>query len=153
MSQFVHLFPLSVYRDKLRLEDDYRARLIDLIFEMETSAGSLNKPAHSAWLGDTEGFEFLFQRSEFAELFRQIGQKVKQYTSALGINTDLIDFCYQRSWATITRRGERISEHSHEQSNISIAYYLRKPKHSGGICFITENHPNEFSNGIFSPSK
>ncbi len=155
MSQFVHLFPLSVYRDQIVLQDDYKQRLIQRIFEMEASVGETHtaKPAHSAWLGDTAGFEFLYQLPEFAELFRQIGQKVRDYTTALGVNTELIDFYFQRSWATVTRHAERISEHSHEQSNISFAYYLLKPKHAGGICFVTDDHPNEFSKGIFSPAK
>jgi uncharacterized protein (TIGR02466 family) len=153
MSQFVHLFPLSVYRDKLPLDRAYKQQLIDAILRMEAEAAVSNRPAHSAWLGDTAGFEFLFQRPEFHELFRQIGRKVREYTAALGINNQLIDFYFQRSWATITRRDQHINQHAHEQSNISFAYYLLKPRGSGGISFIIENHPNEFSRGIFSPSK
>jgi uncharacterized protein (TIGR02466 family) len=153
MNRFVHLFPLSVYRDKIELDDPYKRQLVELILGMETAADRSEKLAHSAWLGDTQGFEFLFQRPEFAPLFRQISQKVRDYAAALGLNHRLIDFCYQRAWATVTRRGERISQHAHEQSNISFAYYLRKPPNAGGICFITDQHPNEFSPGIFSPSK
>jgi uncharacterized protein (TIGR02466 family) len=153
MSRFIHLFPLSVYRDKIVLDEAYKRQLVELILAMEAAADRSDKPAHSAWLGDTQGFEFLFQRPEFMRLFRQISQKVRDYSAALGINNRLIDFCYQRSWATVTRRGERINQHAHEQSNISFAYYLQKPRGSGGISFITDNHPNEFSRGIFSPSK
>lgn len=151
MAKFINIFALSIYRDRLELPAEYKKQLTDLILEMEHPQAE--KPSHSAWLGDTQGHEFLFQRAEFAELHRLIAKKVKEYTHSLGINNDILSFYFQRSWATVTRKGERISEHCHEQSNISFAFYLKKPEGSGGINFITYNHPNEFSPGIFTPSK
>ncbi|MCP4194960.1 MAG: hypothetical protein GY768_30540 [Planctomycetaceae bacterium] len=151
MSNFIHLFPLSVYHASVDLSPEYKSQLIQLILEMETAEGK--GQTNSAWLGDTSGFEFLFQREEFRELYRRIAETVKDYTHKLGMNNDLIDFYFQRSWATVTRRGEKINEHSHDQSNISFAYYLQKPTGSGGINFITYNHPNELSRGIFTPAK
>ena len=104
MSKFVHIFPLSIYRDSLTLAPDYKQQLIDSILQME--AASQKKSVDRAWLGDTAGHEFLFQREEFQELFRAIAQKIRDYTMALGMNNDLLDFYFQRSWATVTRRGE-----------------------------------------------
>ena len=152
MGRLINVFPLSIYRDRIELPEPYRQELVQTLFDME-SASQASKPDHSAWLGDTSGHEFLFKHERFADLYRQIAARVRDYVATLGIDSSLIDFYFQRSWATITRRGERISEHSHEQSNISVAYYLQKPAHSGGINFITYNHPNEFSRGIFTPSK
>jgi uncharacterized protein (TIGR02466 family) len=152
MAKLIHIFPLSIYRDRNELPPAYRAELVQLVFDMEAAAKS-DKPVHSAWLGDTSGYEFLYKHERFADLYRAIAAQVRAYTEALGIDATLIDFYFQRSWATITRQGERISEHSHEQSNISVAYYLLKPADAGGINFITYNHPNEFSRGIFTPSK
>lgn len=152
MSQFIHIFPLSVYRDRIDLQPDYKAELVQLILEMAGKPDSASQGT-SAWLGDTSGQEFLFQHDRFQELYRQIAIRVKNYTESLGINNDLLEFFYQRSWATITRRGEYINEHCHEQSNISFAYYLLKPPNSGAINFITYNHPNEFSPGVFTPAK
>lgn len=151
MAKFVNLFSLSVYRDEIVLDNDYKAQLIQAILEMEESR-TRRKP-DTAWLGDTEGHEFLFQNPLFEDLFRQIAAKVKQYAIDLGLNTDLIDFYFQRAWATVTRTGERIHEHSHSQSNVSFAFYLAKPDRSGGISFVTYNHPNEISEGIFTPAK
>jgi uncharacterized protein (TIGR02466 family) len=153
MGRFVHIFPLSIFRDQLELSDDYRRQVVERILEMEGAAQQSKPTAHSAWLGDTQGHEFLFQKKEFGEMFHQIAAKIREYANALGLDTDLIDFYFQRSWATITRRGEWINEHAHEQSNISFAYYLQKPDASGGISFITYNHPNEMSRGIFTPAK
>lgn len=153
MGRFVNVFALSIFRDKLGIDADYRAELVQAILEMERAAAPQHKSATSAWLGDTRGFEFLFQRPEFARLYREIADKVRAYTDALGLDNDLIEFFFQRSWATISRRGERISEHAHEQSNITFAYYLAKPANSGGVSFATYDHPNELARGLFSPKK
>ncbi len=152
MGRFVHLFPLSVYRDLLGLPAGYRQQLVRRVERMEAEAAA-REIEGSAWLGDIRGFEFLFQDAEFQPLFAHVAAAVRKYIEALGMDGQRIDFYFQRAWATLSRRGERINQHSHEQSNISVAYYLKKPENSGGIQFITENHPNEFSRGIFTPSK
>ena len=152
MGSFTHLFPLSVYRDRVVLDASYQQSLVEHVMRMEAETAA-RATSHSAWLGDTRGFEFLFQLEAFQPLFQQIGKLVREYTASLGFDTNLIDFYFQRAWATVTRKGEHISDHSHEQSNISVAYYLKKPSQSGAINFMTESHPNEFSRGILSPSK
>ena len=97
MSKFVHIFPLSIYRDRITLRDSYKRELIQLILDMESRAEQADQGSDSAWLGDTRGFEFLFQREEFAEIYRQIAEKVTAYTDALGFNNELIDFYFQIS--------------------------------------------------------
>lgn len=151
MSNFVHIFPLSIYRDSLVLSPTYKQQLVDAILQMEAASAKSNPDR--AWLGDTAGHEFLFQQPEFHELFALIGNKIREYTMQLGMNNDVIDFYFQRAWATVTRRDEEINEHAHNQSNISFAYYLKKPAGSGGINFITYEHPNEISPGVFTPAK
>ena len=71
----------------------------------------------------------------------------------LAINTAKIDLYFQRSWATITKDKQKIQFHTHTQSNISFAYYLLKPKNSGGIIFEMTNTPNSISNNIFAKDK
>ena len=151
MSEFIHLFPLSVFRDSIRLSQSYKQTLVDAILQMEKE--NQKQQSDAAWLGDTQGHEFLFQDERFAQLFQEIGNKVRNYTTALGVDTERISFYFQRAWATVTRSDEIIHEHAHHQSNISFSYYLKKPTGSGGINFITYQHPNEFSPGIFTPTK
>ena len=153
MAKFIHVFPLSIYRDRIDLDVAYKRQLTDAILAMESQTHAQRAGEQSAWLGDTSGHEFLFQQPLFATMYEQIGQAVRRYTAELGLNNDLVDFYYQRSWATVTRTGERIHAHSHEQSNISFAYYLKKPPESGGLDFLTDSHPNELSPGIFSSDK
>ena len=70
----------------------------------------------------------------------------------LSLDNEKLYFFYQRSWATITRSKERIQPHSHDQSNISFAYYPLKPKDSGNIRFIVQPQ-NEIATGLFHPEK
>ena len=146
---FIDLFALSVFRKQLDIDPEYRKQLCERVFEMERP-----KPdQESAWLGDTGGFEFLFREPEFATLFESIGAAVRSYTHELGLNNDLLSFYFQRSWATVSREGQRIFEHAHHQSHLSFAYYLHKPVDGGGIFFSVAEHPNEFAAGLFTLSK
>ena len=146
---FIDLFALSVYRRQLEIDPDYRAQLSRRVLEMECP----QPESESAWLGDTAGFEFLFREAEFTSLFSSIGDAVRSYTDALGLNNDRLSFYFQRSWATVSREGQRIFEHAHQQSHLSFAYYLQKPADGGGIYFSVAQHPNEFAAGLFTLSK
>ena len=63
-----------------------------------------------------------------------------------------LDFYYQRAWATISRNGEKIAPHKHEQSHISFAYYLKKDKNDGSLNFHNEAAQNEIVPKIFQTS-
>ena len=69
------------------------------------------------------------------------------------MNTDLLDIYYQRSWATFADNNQKINFHTHSQSNISFAYYLLKPKNSGGIIFRSNELQNELAKNLFTSSK
>ena len=146
---FIDLFALSVYRRKLELDDEMRKQLCDQVLSTER-----HRPDdESAWLGDTGGHEFLFRDPNFAPLFEKIASGIRDYTAALGLNNDCLAFYFQRSWATVSREGQRIFEHAHQQSHLSFAYYLQKPVDGGGIWFSIAEHPNEFAPAMFTQSK
>lgn len=161
--RFIDLFSLSVFRRQLQCDETYREQLCRHILSQsagrsETQNGraesfTTDDDDESAWLGDTAGHEFLFRDPLFAPLFENIGGAIKSYTHALGLNNDCLSFWFQRSWATVSRQGQRIFEHAHKQSHLSFAYYLNKPKDGGGIYFSIADHPNEFATGLFSLSK
>ena len=150
--KFTDLFPLSVYRDRLGLETSQREALTQHIL-----ADEQRKPTpaeqETAWLGDTAGHEFLFDAPHYGGLFEKIGASVKDYAAGIGLQTDQLNFYFQRSWATVSRQGQRIFEHAHLQSHISFAYYLQKPSDAGGIYFSVAEHPNELAEGLFTIAK
>ena len=61
MSKFVHIFPLSVYRDTIAIPAAYKAELVNSILQSEAESQADKPGETSAWLGDTSGHEFLFQ--------------------------------------------------------------------------------------------
>ena len=149
----LRIFPLFIYKTKIGLTESERNILIKEVYEQETKS---NNPSYStktsAWTGDTQGFEFLYSNKKFEKLFNLISLNIKKYTECLGINNEKIDFYYQRAWATISRNGEKIAPHKHEQSHISFAYYLKKNKNDGSLNFHNEAAQNEIVPKIFQTS-
>ena len=140
----LRLFPLLIYKTKIGLTEDERNILIKEIYEHETKSKNPSySTKKSAWTGDTQGFEFLYSNKKFEKLFNLISLNIKKYTECLGINNEKIDFYYQRGWATISRSGEKIAPHKHEQSHISFAYYLKKNKNDGSLNFHNDASQNE----------
>ena len=143
-----HIFPLTVFKTKLGLKDEEREILIKEIYIQEKQ--SKNKKKDKSWTGDQQGFEFLFLNEKFNQLFILISNQIKEYAITLGLNSKKIDFYYQRAWATLTTKDQNIAIHSHTQSHITFAYYLKKNKDDGKLIFHNEHNPNEIARGAFS---
>ena len=145
------LFPLTVGQDSISITEEDRRTMANAINAMRKANPHNNKS--SAWTGDTQGQEFLFNDPVFKLIAEKIALKVIDYLKALSINTDLLDLYYQRSWATFTQGEQNIAFHTHAQSNISFAYYLVKPENSGGIIFNGRELQNEVAKDIFNRDK
>ncbi len=146
----LNLFPLTVFQDNISIDEKQRNLLINEITKMQSVQ---NDQSSYAWTGDTKGHEFLFENKLFKDLAKKISSSVIKYLQILEINTNLLDIYYQRSWATFTESEQNINFHTHSQSNISFAYYLLKPKDSGGIIFRSNELQNEIAKNIFTSSK
>lgn len=149
MPNVINVFPLSIYQDSIRLDTDYRMRLVDTVLGMGAEP-RLRQRDGVAWTGDVNGFEFLHQDERFDSLFAQLSNQVRKYVDSLGMDQEKLNFYFTRAWATISRSGEKILAHSHQQSHISLAYYLAKPAGSGGISFMDHEPANEFAPELFS---
>ncbi len=152
MGKFIDLFSLSVYRESLGIDPELRKSLSSIILDNEARTPAA-ADQESAWLGDTAGHEFLFQEDAFEPLFDVIGVSVRRYLNELGLDADRLQLYFQRSWATVSRAGQRIFEHAHVQSHLSFAYYLQKPADGGGIYFSVAEHPNELAPELFTSTK
>ncbi|MBI29583.1 MAG: hypothetical protein CMI95_06850 [Pelagibacteraceae bacterium] len=156
--QLIDIFPLSIFKDKIVIDEKEKNLMINKIYDIEKiSRENLNNNNNiwndkSVWLGDINGSEFLLKNQEFKNLSKKIGEKILLYVEALNIDTKQLKFYFQKSWATVTRKEQNIQVHSHDQSNISISYYLKKPNDSGNIRFACRPH-NEIAKDIFSEEK
>ncbi|PPR46014.1 MAG: hypothetical protein CFH18_00410 [Alphaproteobacteria bacterium MarineAlpha5_Bin8] len=150
--QIHNIFPLSIFHDTIELDEEERNNLVKLISNSHNTSTSIHKP-ENAWTGDIHGHEFLLSKPGFEKIYSLISSKINDYLNMLAINIEKIDLYFQRSWATITKDKQKIQFHTHTQSNISFAYYLLKPKNSGGIIFEMNNTPNSICNNIFAKDK
>ena len=144
-----NLFPLTILNDAIEINNKERQKLIDLVLKMHKKSTQRHN-SQSAWKGDVHGHEFIFNHKGFEKLGKKITSIIREFLAVLSINNDLVDIYFQRSWATITKKAQNIKPHTHSQSNISFAYYLLKPKNSGGIIFQSQDTQNAISKNMLA---
>lgn len=151
--QIINLFPLSIYKAKLELAEEYKDELINEILIMKKNS---TQPEYQkkgdAWTGDTQGHDKLFDNKKFIFFFDQVSKHIKKYVEYFDINIESIDCYYQRSWATLSNNVENIKVHNHVQSHLSFAYYLKKSSKDANIQFVDRENPNEFIPSLFNSS-
>ena len=147
MPQLVNAFPLSVFVEDIPEHNEMKPGLVE---EIRNRAGTPTEGSF-AWTGDRNGHGFLHLEPVFKPLFACFGRYLRMYLQTLELRADLIDLYYQRSWPVVTRRTQNVALHHHQQSHISIAYYLKKTPQSGGISFVMNSAPNEVAPGLFHP--
>ncbi len=153
MPEIINIFPLTIYKNPLGLQEQEREKLIEKIIDMEKiNKVKTNKIQGEAWLGDVNGHENLHLNKDFDNLFKLISIHIKKYIEVLNIDSSQIDIYCQRSWATISRGKENIRRHAHHQSNISFAYYLKKKEDDSKIIFHDSAKQNEFIPQFFHSS-
>ena len=146
----INLFPLTIIKDKLKINSEEKNLMINEIRSMKKNSKNLDYQTKSnAWTGDTQGFEFIHKNKNFENLFNEIKMRVWSYLKCIEIDDKLIDIYIQRSWATISEDNERIKKHRHFQSHISFAYYLKKNKDDSNLVIFDESFKNEVMPGIF----
>tara|TARA_A100001015_G_scaffold98967_1_gene109928 strand:- start:399 stop:1100 length:702 start_codon:yes stop_codon:yes gene_type:complete len=146
-----NLFPLTIYKSKIKLDKLEKENLQNEILYMEKNSKNLDYKNHNkAWTGDTQGYENLHNNKIFENLFNQIKSHIQNYIQKLNIDIKQTDIYYQRAWATISRGLENISPHTHAQSHISFAYYLKKSSSEAKILFLDQNKNNEVIPMLFS---
>ena len=149
----INLFALSLFQEKILIDENIKKEMINEIQSMVSESKNKDyKISRDSWTGDTQGFEYLYKNKKFNILFEEIKKQLINYIKKLGINENEIDLYMTRSWATVSRREERISSHKHRQSHISFAYYLKKNKDDANIVFYDEYFQNEFVPGLFTSS-
>ena len=149
----INLFPLSIIKEEISLNEDEKKNMINEIKLMISQPEKKNnRNDESSWTGDTQGFEYLFKNKKFNPLLIEIRKYLTKYINHLGIDENKIDLYMTRSWATVSMGKERISKHKHKQSHISFAYYLKKNDEDSNIVFFDENYQNEIIPGLFVSS-
>ncbi len=145
-----NIFPLTIYQSKIGIEENEKKKLISIIKDMKVNSKNIeyyNKVG--SWTGDTQGFENLHHNPDFINFHKEVKKKIVEYLNVLNIDQNQLDIYVQRSWATISDGKEHIDKHSHLQSHISFAYYLKKSKGDSKINFYDDKRHNELIPGLF----
>jgi uncharacterized protein (TIGR02466 family) len=155
-AKILNLFPLTIYQSKIEIPNSNKEEMINEILEMKKTTKNLNnsnKDPNDSWTGDTQGYEKLFTNKKFDAFFQEVSKHLKNYIEYFEIDRDKVDLYYQRAWATISNSNQNIKVHTHMQSHISFAYYLKKNNSDSQIIFVDKLKHNEFLPGLFdSPS-
>ena len=145
-----NIFPLTIYQSKIGIEENEKKKLISIIKDMKVNSKNIeyyNKVG--SWTGDTQGFENLHHNPDFINFHKEVKKKIVEYLNVLNIDQNQLDIYVQRSWATISDGKEHIDKHTHLQSHISFAYYLKKSKGDSKINFYDDKRHNELIPGLF----
>tara|TARA_Y100001958_G_C21068032_1_gene428509 strand:+ start:140 stop:829 length:690 start_codon:yes stop_codon:yes gene_type:complete len=149
--KILNLFPLTIYQSKINISDSDKNEMINEILEMKKKTNK--KKDNDSWTGDTQGYENLFSNKKFDVFFLEVSKHLRKYLEYFDIDNEKIDLYYQRAWATVSDSKENIKVHTHLQSHISFAYYLKKTNTDSQIIFVDKKKHNEFLPGLFdSPS-
>lgn len=149
MAEILNCFPLTVFKEKAGLDSVFRRRVGDMILEAHKTGPKAGESRSSAWTGDRNGFERLHERPELSPMFKAFHRCLLAYARALSINSEKIDFHVTRAWGTVTRAGQSIRRHRHNQSHVSIVYYPVKTDGTGNLVFHAPDPFNELAPGMF----
>lgn len=145
-----NFFPLSIFQDQIKLNNEEKINLINDIRKMkQNSQNSDYKLNQASWTGDTQGYEYIYNNPNFNNLFVEIKKKIENYLDFLKVDKEQIETFIQRSWATISVGNEVISKHQHLQSHLSFSYYLKKSTNDSNFIIYDDEKKNEFIPGLF----
>jgi len=146
LKNIVNVFPLSVYvsdvAEHARLKEDLLAKV--------KAMPPYEPGTRYAWTGDVKGHGFIHLEEDFAPWLDAMLPHIHRYLELLRLRIEYLDIFFQRSWPTMAKRHQEIASHNHENSHISLVYYLNKPERAGGLRLLMKNSPNEIVPNLFS---
>ena len=146
--KLMSLFPLTIFKDQIVVPEINKKELINHILDSSTKNTFL-KSDNRSWTGDINHEQFLLSEKKFKIFLDEITKKIIKYIEILGINASKVNLYLNRSWGTLSKKGENIASHQHSNSHISFAYYPKKPPQSGDISFQTIDHYNHITPNLF----
>jgi uncharacterized protein (TIGR02466 family) len=146
LNNVVNLFPLSVYVDDVAEHVSLKESLLAKVKALPP----YQPDTRFAWTGDVKGHGFIHLQEDFDPWLKAMLPHIHRYLDLLRLRTEHLDVYFQRSWPTLARRHQEIASHNHENSHISLVYYLNKPQGAGGLRLLMKNAPNEIVPNLFS---
>jgi len=78
-AEAINLFPLTLYKSQLILDDNLKKEMINEILIMKKNSMQIDyKDKGSSWTGDTQGYERIFENLKFKIFFDEISKTYKK---------------------------------------------------------------------------
>ena len=94
--EILNLFPLSIYKSKVGIDEAQRKILIQEIYNQENESKNNRTKMYderSSWTGDIYGHEYLYKDKKFEVLFNHIEKHIINYQMPQSSNEKYQTFC------------------------------------------------------------
>lgn len=150
IGSITNLFPLSIYHARGGLTNKVRNKLVsDIDASIEASKSVDSK---GAWTGDVNGYHNIHNSEEYAPVFDVFSKAIQEYIKATGINPNMYDYYYTRSWGVRQKSDKIIEPHVHAVSHLTGVYYPRVPVGSGSLVLGQYSAANELFESMYDES-
>ena len=84
-SEVFDFFPLTIFKDKILIPKKEKNKIVEFICNVKENK-NFNKREGDAWLGDTQGHEYLFKNPIMKNIANLVSEKIKLYTEMLSLD-------------------------------------------------------------------
>ena len=85
----------------------------------------------------------LHHKSTFSWLNKEVFKNCKEYLESLGVDSDQLNIHATKAWPVVVTKGGYVPYHRHQNSVLSVVYYLQSNDESGKIEFRCSHTPIE----------
>jgi uncharacterized protein (TIGR02466 family) len=149
MAKKITPFVTSIWSDKLNLDKDTHARIVDFVYALKNDDDGVNISNLGGW-----------QSKSVVEIHPHIEPMftlMKKLTMGVLTDLNLLQDGYvpivDNYWFNVNKKGDLNVAHDHPGSSLSGVVYLKKPKNSGDIVFERTDMQTWAFPGSIDPSK
>lgn len=151
MTNRIHpLFPTVIYQCKIEGHKEWKDLLLSKSkhhFDPDSKTDGVDGYPLT---GETRGKGLIHKDEDFSMFFTEIADNIRESLESAGINSNMHELHFMKSWYTIKNYSDGMVNHSHACADLSFVYYVDLPPESG-IIFSIDRSPNEYFGGIYDP--
>ena len=128
--EVLKFFPEPVFKFKFEKSDDFNKELAKYIYKLfENDNSGINKSNRGGW--HSKGFELKDQNSVQFRFALELQKYILKTFQALGWKSENKNIRVKEMWAIINKKDNFNVVHTHPNSLLSAAYYVKAPKNCG----------------------
>ena len=139
MSNLIHLFPTTIYKERLDLDINSISEFIEKI-KLEYTQKALEN-SHKLSINDSICYvhvlKDLHTYPEMSELVKLIRLHAYRYWKSMGYKEKFMDISHM--WVNVFKKGSYLNMHNHSPSYVSGTFYLSKSDSVSNIRFLDPN--------------